>query len=268
MDKDDSNNTHDLSKTLTHIFTLATVLAVGTILLYFFTFGNNLSDIHSRWGEFGDFLGGTLNPLFGFFGLFALLLTISLQSKELKLSRKELKNSVDALDAQNRTLVIQNFENSFFQMLKLHNDIVNEFDLQHTNNPSGRDCFPIFLEKLHRLRSHFSKSIDDPEELLNIAYCRFYEQHQVDLAHYFRYLYNIFKFIDSSQIENKKFYSNLVRAQLSNHELALLFYNCISIHGKEKFHPYLIQYSVLKHLPTTLLFSPDDKNFYHDSAYK
>ncbi len=67
------------------------------------------------------------------------------------------------------------------------------------------------------------------------------------------YLYNIFKFIDKSEIKNKHFYSNLVRAQLSNHELSILFYNSLSQYGSEKFSPLIVKYSVLKNMPQSVL---------------
>ncbi|MBK8344630.1 MAG: hypothetical protein IPL12_15845 [Bacteroidetes bacterium] len=43
------------------------------------------------------------------------------------------------------------------------------------------------------------------------------------MGHYFRNLYHIIKYIDNSNIENKRTYTNFVRAQLSSHELALIF---------------------------------------------
>ena len=57
----------------------------------------DLSNDPSRWGQFGDYVGGALNPIFSFFALIALLLTIVLQSEELSASRQELKHSVQAL---------------------------------------------------------------------------------------------------------------------------------------------------------------------------
>jgi hypothetical protein len=44
------------------------------------------------------------------------------------MSAKQLKDSADALIKQNAALRTQNFEASFFQLLRLHNDIVNAMD--------------------------------------------------------------------------------------------------------------------------------------------
>ncbi|EIJ36986.1 putative phage abortive infection protein [Thiothrix nivea] len=70
-----------------------------------------------------------------------------------------------------------------------------------------------------------------------------------DLGQYFRTLYNILKFIDNNkEIDNKKLYTNLLRAQLSRYELALLFYNCLSDFGEQKMAPLVKKYEILKHL--------------------
>ena len=69
----------------------AIVLALITTGLYFSQFnGAPLSTNPDRWGVFGDYLGGVLNPVFSFFALIALLYTIALQSEELRASREEL----------------------------------------------------------------------------------------------------------------------------------------------------------------------------------
>ncbi len=70
------------------IFAVAVAALIVELYVYVRFFPGEIEADHSRWGEFGDFLGGTLNPLFALLGLLALLLTIVLQSKELRLSTK------------------------------------------------------------------------------------------------------------------------------------------------------------------------------------
>lgn len=258
----------NLPAVLKMLLLLAGLSALIVGLIYFYNNGNAISSNHSRWGEFGDFFGGVLNPIFGFFGLMALLLTITLQAKELKLTRQELSNSSSALVSQNRTLEKNNFENSFFQMLRFHNEIVNSIDVvsggarMNMNAPpsavvvtKGKDCLRVFYRRLGKLYEDEKKQNNDrvEKEILKLAYAKFYAQHDDELGHYFRYLYNIFKFINNSEIEDKKFYSNLVRAQLSGSEQVLLHYNSMSDYSSEKFLPLLKEYSVLKSLPKNLL---------------
>lgn len=53
-----------------------------------------------RLGQLGDFLGGTLNPIFGFATVCLLLWSVFIQRKELSLTREELKASAVALTEQ------------------------------------------------------------------------------------------------------------------------------------------------------------------------
>ncbi len=62
-------------------------------------------------------------------------------------------------------------------------------------------------------------------------------------------------------------YVSLVRAQLSSHELLMLFYNCLSDYGK-KFKPLIPDYHFLKNMPTELLIKPSHKQLYDEAAYK
>ena len=49
----------------------------------------------TQLNEFGDFVGGTLNPVLSFFALVLLFQTYSMQRKELKLQRDELRANRD-----------------------------------------------------------------------------------------------------------------------------------------------------------------------------
>jgi len=61
------------------------VCVLGIVFgLYFTQFGPApLSTDPAIWGQFGDFVGGVVNPLFGLLSLLALLFTIILQSRQL-----------------------------------------------------------------------------------------------------------------------------------------------------------------------------------------
>ena len=96
----------------------------------------------------------------------------------------------------------------------------------------------------------------------------FWEHHKRDLGHYFRYLYNIFKFIDNSGIKDKLKYSNIVRAQISDHELSILFYNCISQYGKEKFKPLVEDFHLLDNLPKELILDENHHKYYDQKAFE
>lgn len=79
-------------------------------------------------GIFGDKFGST-NALFSGFALAGIIYTIFLQKKELALQREELEETRKEFQTQNVTLKKQRFENTFFQLLKLHNDIVENLEI-------------------------------------------------------------------------------------------------------------------------------------------
>lgn len=96
----------NLFKYLLGIFVIAIVIIAFAFTIYFIKFHGSLSATNGDWGTFGDFIGGTLNPILSFLSLIALLVTIFLQSKELEHTREELTKTADAAQQQ-----IKHFQN-------------------------------------------------------------------------------------------------------------------------------------------------------------
>jgi hypothetical protein len=228
-------------------------------------------------GSFGDMFGA-VNALFSGLAFATLIYTIHLQRHELRLQRIELAQTREELAgqklqlaAQNELMRAENFESSFFRVLGILADIVGTMDIHKSAGPElrGRDCFLFFYRNLG---SRYSPSSDPAnsateEAAIRVAYSDFYRRYQGDVGHYFRTLYNLVKLVDRSDIEDKRFYTNLIRAQLSSHELLLLFYNSLSAQGSQKFKPLIEEYALLKTLPFEDLLSPHHKALYHMRAY-
>jgi hypothetical protein len=89
-------------------------------------FSSMLSAKGSEWGEFGDFLGGVLNPVIGIGTIYLILVNVRLQKKELGLALKEMRNSNDSLSVQNAAIEIQNFQNTFFNWFNSYREIVSD----------------------------------------------------------------------------------------------------------------------------------------------
>jgi hypothetical protein len=107
-----------------------------------------------------------------------------------------------------------------------------------------------------------------------------FQGHVSKLGHYYRHLYQLFKFIcTNSTLENdremKYSYVKIIRAQLSNHEQTLLYFNSFSKAGKiwwEETDPklknekgealsYFLDYGIIKNLPFNLTkFGPNPEN--------
>lgn len=256
------------------IIILAILAGLAVLLLYFLNFSGGLSERQENWGAFGDFIGGSLNPFFSFLALIAILLTIIVQSRELNLSTIELSRSAAALKEQSKTLTVQNFENTFFQMVRLHNDIVNGIDLRAKGGnitTQGRDCFEVFYEK--RFSKEYGKKNTELSgapflEIAQSAYQEIFNKNQGEVGHYFRNLYTIIRYIDDSVVNEKKKYIRIIRAQLSSYEIALLFYNSLHSVGRERFKPLIERYELLENMDLGMLKNPPDHiPLYNYKAY-
>lgn len=255
------------------------VFALGVLVLWAAS-GLLIHKFSDSPGTFGDTFGA-INALFSGFAfagvIYAILLQrveLKLQRNELQLTRAELAGQKEQLRAQNDTLRQQNFESTFFQLLRLHNDIVSSIDLRGSDGgavtQSGRDCFRMFYD---RFKKRWGKAEPDDQgnsaaDRLDRTYLATYAAIEADVGHYFRSLYNIVKFVDGSSMENKRLYTNLIRAQLSTYELTLLFYNCLSSMGSEKFKPLVERYALLKMVPRKQLISESHLTLYASTAYE
>jgi Putative phage abortive infection protein len=130
----------------------------------------------------------------------------------------------------------------------------------------GRDCFRVFYSRLTKEYENEKRGDRHPPmapiHVLNEVYMRFYREHEAELGHYFRSLYNTVKLVHESNVQDKRLYTNLVEAQLSSYELLVVFYNCLSEMGREKFKPLVIEYELLKHLSRTELLDPTHPSLY------
>ncbi len=232
-------------------------------------------------GTFGDMFGA-INSLFAglaFAGVvYAILLQrreLALQREELRLTRDELQGQKEALEAQSTILDRQTFENTFFQFISLHHQMVHSLNIKASVPhgsiiKEGRKCFEFCYRELKEIyaKNHKHGQITDSLQLIDESYCELLERRQADIGHYFRNLYNILKFIENSRLEDKVFYANLLRAQLSSHEICLLFYNCLSRIAIERFKPLVEEFSFLKGAKETrLLLDVNHMDLYDESAF-
>tara|TARA_R110002050_G_scaffold100607_2_gene208373 strand:- start:21901 stop:22779 length:879 start_codon:yes stop_codon:yes gene_type:complete len=265
------------------------------IVLWFLTYFY-LKDLEPNdRGTLGDMFG-TINALFSGLAFAGIIFTILLQRRELKYQREELQATRREFTIQNKTLKSQKFENTFFGLMDLHNRIVNDIDYKVGDDIGrpieiikGRDVFCIASSEL---RSNLNNNLNNIS--LERSYLKMYGLHNTDFGHYFRNLYRIFKiihqteFVSMSEIvdfnyddeeldidelyyelnfKEKYKYSSIMRAQLSDYELFILFYNCLTKLSK-KFKPLVEEYSLLKTLPKHFIKDVEHLKFYKSKAFE
>lgn len=187
--------------------------------------------------KIGDFIGGFVGVIFTLVGVLLLYETLALQRKELTDSRKVFEK--------------QQFENTFFSLLDLYQNIVNSLHYEDFTGiqSTGKEFF-----KTQKALCIFNYTPSDSfykNRLHAIeTYTKFYIEHKESISHYFRTLYRIFRIIEVADLslEDKIFYAKIVRAQLSESELFMINYNACTPYGK-KFRPIIVSYNLIKHLP-------------------
>lgn len=133
-------------------------------------------------------------------------------------------------------------------------------------SPNITDIKSLFYNNLHQKfesiqQEYFAnKDIDGSYEYSFDDYHKreifFYpfDGHSNRLGHYFRHLHNFCQSISNENkitIAEKKSYFNLIRAQLSNYEQSLIYYNAISWFPSE-WHEFFVKYKLIKNLPLEL----------------
>jgi len=95
---------------------------------------------------FGDMFGA-VNSLFSGFALAGIIITILMQREELQLQRKELAQTRHEFAQQNETMRLQRFENTFFNLLQLHHQIVEGIDYRYYKLPKKKAVSSVLIPK-------------------------------------------------------------------------------------------------------------------------
>lgn len=94
---------------------------------------------------------------------------------------------------------------------------------------------------------------------------------QTKPSQFFRYLYNLIKFVKESYLNdkaNQQKYINLIQINLSSHQLVMLFYNCLTEFATNKesgepiFYNYLIEFNLIENVDRMLLMDENHYRFY------
>lgn len=243
----------------------------------------------ATWGTFGDYLGGTLNPIISFLALIGLLYTIHQQAQEMQATREELKQAaeqqrqqVEQQSRQSEIFNLQQFESTFFSLLEQHNKIIENLveakisDLTNTtiDEKFNIDCyikdnirqnsllkqyFIILFQILKFISLSLSKDIEGKTDN-KITINDFSHDNQQSREKLSNHYIN----------PQEKIYSNILRSFIPNDILKLLILNCLSLDENSKEHNFktfynfqglLNRYQFLEHLYLT---TPTINNYYNN----
>lgn len=145
-----------------------------------------------------------------------------------------------------------------------------------------KDKLVIFEELYpHAGKSFLPANFIKTKLFTNLDAEKYYEGHQHRLGHYFRHLFQSYKFLTMQEFitpEEKYFYGKTFRAQLSSYEQFLLFVNSLSslgmkweysivekdVKGKGKLEDYklITRYNLIKNLPGSQYYDFTYRRYY------
>ena len=164
-------------------------------------------------------------------------------------------------------------EIAYKTILKVTKDEEKSFDEAYKIFFNGLEDSDLYYHQLLTIKKqHESEYIDriyraKPGDKIDgiqiLTKYELFEGHENKLGHYYRHLYHTVKFVanyDNRIISytNKRQYLQLLRAQLSNYEQLMLFYNWASGYGKEwELNKYFSDYRMIHNLYDKLFFDRD-----------
>lgn len=294
------NDKHNNEETKSQLWIWIIIAIVGVIALWGLSWIliDKYIDSPTDQGTFGDKFGA-VNALFSGLAFAGLIVTLLYQKEELKLqreelaqTREELKGQREEFEEQNKTMKRQRFENTFFNMLSLQQEIVANLSFEYYVNPNvcppntppeqfyykspqsllhGRDVFEGMYKRAiidYNGRRYADGVCNILRSYGHLAYSNIKATTRFD--HCFRHLYRIYRYVDTSDLitEDERYdYACIIRSQLSDYELVMLFYNCLTTNGREKFKPLIEKYSIFNNLREELLAKREHKKEYSEKAY-
>jgi Putative phage abortive infection protein len=225
-------------------------------------------------GQFGDFIGGILNPIIAMFALIALVVGVGLQRTVLVETRKELKITQEIALEQSKTADQQRREQRFFDLLNLYQRTVDSLTYTQRSHPimgmlnkqptttnifHGKSAIDEWLERGQSsgLRNFSEYGFAEQEKS---EYCSIRNiTHLIEkwrnpaignfIDQYFRIIYRILIEAETLLGEDHFRYIKLLRAQLNQNELTILAYNMWLDNEGINMRPLAEKYGLLKHLP-------------------
>lgn len=257
----------------TALYSILVGLTIFTIsLVIFFIKGNwvfsTIDNINEeKIAQYGDFIGGVIGSLFSLVGIILFYVALKEQRQdfktnqesvslqvhafnqqinEFKAQREELESTRKIYEQQTKTMRNQQFDSNFYSLLEVF--ISNKRKLDNGAN---------YFEKMYEdvlLAEDFGNGelITDFHNKIVKKYENIFLSKRDKLSQYFKTLYRLLKMIDECEhfSESEKiFYSKILRSQITNSELLILYYNYHSIFGK-KVQSLILKYDMLKHLET------------------
>jgi hypothetical protein len=258
--------------------------------------------------QFGSFIGGLVGPMFYLASVFLIYETIIAQNKSFEKQQFETKFfELIRFHRQNVTemeyrlpweehkyiagpLVFREVKSQFTKLYKIVSPFAEASDTISKDKKQldainityqllffgvSQSTLPIIEEMLDRkydkaLIKNIIEEVRKERTTFNPE-SMYFSGHQVRLAHYYRHLYQLVNYVDCTEFlsEKQKYnYVKILRAQLSQHEIAIFFLNSLSLGLPWEKHNYITKYKFIKNLPPNFIDDIDPKEYYSKFEYE
>ena len=251
------------------------IVCVAYFLLFYFLIPVNME----KRGQFGDMFGfiGALFSGLAFAGLIVTMLQqredlqnqkdeiylqrqdLEAQTEALRLQKEEIAQTNKELKEQNKTIMLQRFENTFFNMLDFQMRLCAQVRYELVSGEKmGEDAIRQYFNDF---RMRLLTTSIDYNNCISIA----------ELDHVHRHWTQILKLIDQTDFLSKKEkndYVGLICSHMSYFEMALYFYYCLSQFGRREAKSLSEKYALFRFFGTSSVFRPEHLSFLESAAYK
>lgn len=128
---------------------------------FYLKLGFPISKDQAVWGQLGDFMGGLLNPIFGFISIILLIQSLKLQFE----SNKKL---IEQINNTKRTEDLKSFENLFFNLIDVKNGYFSRFEIDF-DTPQGRQNFKrdVAVDKLEIIVQQLKNAGQSKDQIID-----------------------------------------------------------------------------------------------------
>ena len=235
-------------------------IGLGLWLCYIFIvkmngFSSEIWQDRTLLGMAGEFLGGTVGPIWALAGVILFFLALIYQKRELVLQRMELQESRKIMEDQSNTIAIQQFENTFFQLLNFHINAANHIRNTKINaKAKSQNAFDeLYLEfkretdKLKKRRKTDAGGLSPSDESFENTFIAVFEGYKNTFQHYLENYKALLLFIKSKS-HDPAFYYNIVKSHFTEQEVQVHFYYIILVSKNKELIEVIEKYHLFQKL--------------------
>lgn len=207
----------------------------------------------SVWGQYGDFLGGAIGTIIAFISILCLLKAYREQrysNFQLSESNQQMRKSISSSEKVAEEQIVKG---TYDTLVNLYHESLLGYK---SNGIEGHEALDTLVnsyiknEQFVNNEPYKKKS----KEAMRV-FSKFITDHYSSVSTHMRIVYQLLDLIANATIkrDKRRRYAKILRSQMSEGELILLRYNCMTARG-QKTGRLVFEYNLLKHLPLLSLF--------------